>query len=73
MRILAIERMLSTEKYITAPEIVRRLDREYDIQCHRQVVYNDMYTIDRFIPLEIKAGKNGGFRILRKDELYNVF
>ena len=73
MRILAIERMLSTEKYITAPEIVRRLDREYDIQCHRQVVYNDMYTIDRFIPLEMKAGKNGGFRILRKDELYNGF
>ena len=65
MRILAIERMLSKERYITAPEIVRRLDLEYDIQCHRQVVYNDMYAIDRFLPLEMKPGKNGGFRIMK--------
>ena len=65
MRILAIERMLSKERYITAPEIVRRLDLEYDIQCHRQVTYNDMYAIDTFLPLEMKPGKNGGFRIMK--------
>lgn len=65
MRILAIERMLSKERYITAPEIVRRLDLEYDIQCNRKVVYNDMYAIDRFLPLEMKPGKNGGFRIMK--------
>lgn len=64
MRILAIERMLSKERYITAQEIVRRLDLEFDIQCQRQAVYNDMYAIDRFIPLEMKAGRNGGFRIM---------
>lgn len=69
MRILAIERMLSTEKYITAPEIVRRLNLKYDLQCDKKTVYNDLYAIDRFIPLEIKIGKNGGFRILKDDEL----
>ena len=65
MRILAIERMLREDRYISAPEIVKKLDLEYDIQCHRQVVYNDMYAIDRFLPLEMKAGKNGGFRIMK--------
>ena len=65
MRILAVERMLREDRYISAPEIVKKLDLEYDIQCHRQVVYNDMYAIDRFLPLEMKAGKNGGYRIMK--------
>lgn len=69
MRILAIERMLKTDKYITAPEIVKNLDHVYDIQCNRQAIYNDMYAIDRFIPLEIKPGKNGGFRILKQEDI----
>lgn len=73
MRILAIERMLSTDKYIKAPEIIKRLDLLYNIHADRKVVYKDMYAIDRFIPLEMKPGNNGGFRILRKDELYNGF
>lgn len=73
MRILAIERMLSTDKYIKAPEIIKRLDLLYNIHTDRKVVYKDMYAIDRFIPLEMKPGKKGGFRILRKDELYNGF
>lgn len=69
MRILAIERMLKTDKYITAPEIIKNLDLVYDIQCSRQAIYNDMYAIDRFIPLEIKPGKNGGFRILKQEDI----
>ena len=69
MRILAIERMLCTDRYIKAPEIVRRLDLIYNIQTDRRVVYKDLYAIDRFMPLEMKAGKNGGFRILKDDEL----
>lgn len=73
MRVLAIERMLRTDRYIRAPEIIRRLDLYHDIQCDRKAVYNDLYAIDRFIPLEIKKGKNGGFRILRNNELYNGF
>ena len=73
MRILAIERMLSTDRYIKAPEIVRKLDLLYNIQTDRRVVYKDMYAIDKFMPLEMKPGNNGGFRILRKDELYNGF
>ena len=73
IRILAIERMLRTDRYIRAPEIIRRLDLQHNIQCNRKTVYNDLYAIDRFIPLEIKPGNKGGFRILKKDELYNGF
>lgn len=73
MRILAIERMLCTDRYIKGPEIVRRLDLIYNIHTDRRVVCKDLYAIDRFMPLKMKTGKNGGFRILRKDELYNGF
>lgn len=69
-RILAVERMLRTDKLIKATEIVRRLDLEYDIQCDRKSVYQDLYAIDRFTPLEIVVGKNGGFRKLDEDELF---
>jgi len=69
IRILAVERMLRTDRFIKAPEIVRRLDSEYDIQTDRRVVYKDLYAIDRFTPLEIVVGKNGGFRKLDEHEL----
>jgi hypothetical protein len=70
IRILAIERMLPTDRLIKAKEIGRRLDSEYDIQTDRRIVYKDLYAIDRFTPLEIVAGKNGGFRKLDEDELF---
>lgn len=70
IRILAIERMLTTDRLIKANEIVRRLDSEYDIYTDRRVVYKDLYAIDRFTPLEIVTGKNGGFRKLDEDELF---
>ena len=69
IRILAVERMLRTDRFIKAPEIIRRLDLEYDIQTDRRVVYKDLYAIDRFTPLEIVVGKNGGFRKLDEHEL----
>jgi hypothetical protein len=65
MRILVIERMLREDRYINALVVVERLDRIYDIQCNRETVYKDMYAIDRFIPLEMKSGKNGGFRRMK--------
>ena len=73
IRILAIERMLSTDRFIRTTEIIRKLDLYYNIQCDRKTVYNDMYAIDRFMPLEIKPGCKGGYRILKTDELYNGF
>lgn len=64
IRILAIERMLSKDRYITARQIVHRLDLIYDIQVDRKTIYADLIAIDRFLPLEVKAGKYGGYRIM---------
>lgn len=64
IRILAIERMLSKDIYLTATDIISRLDLHYDIQADRKTIYADMIAIDRFIPLEVKAGKHGGYRIM---------
>lgn len=64
IRVLAIERMLRKDRYITAKEILVRLDLIYDIQADRKTIYADMIAIDRFLPLEVKAGKYGGYRIM---------
>ena len=64
IRILAVERMLRKDRYITAKEILVRLDLVYDIQADRKTIYADMIAIDRFLPLEVKAGKYGGYRIM---------
>jgi predicted DNA-binding transcriptional regulator YafY len=61
-RVLAIERMLSEGRKMTATEIQRRLDLQYDIQVNRKTIYSDIYAIDRFMPIEVIAGKNGGYR-----------
>ena len=61
VRVLAIEWMLRKDRYITAREILERLDLVYDIQADRKTIYADMIAIDRFLPLEVKAGKYGGY------------
>ncbi len=62
IRVLAIAKMLNEGKKITATEIQRRLDLQYDIQVNRRTIYSDIYAIDRFIPIEVTAGRNGGYK-----------
>lgn len=62
IRVLAIERMLSEGRKLTSTEILRRLDLQYDIKADRKTIYSDICAIDRFMPLEITAGKNGGYQ-----------
>ena len=64
IRLLAIERMLSKDRYISSAQIITRLDLIYDIQVDRKTVYADLIAIERFIPLDVKCGKYGGYRIL---------
>lgn len=65
VRILLIERMLSKERFITAPQIVSRLKTQYDIYVDKKTVYDDLMAIDSLIPLEVKAGRYGGYRIMK--------
>lgn len=62
IRILAVAKMLSEGKMLTASQIIRRLDLQYDIQVDRKTIYSDICAIDRFIPIELKAGRFGGYK-----------
>lgn len=64
IRILAVERMLRTDRYINATEIAERLEKRYDIRVNKKTIYSDLYAIDRIIPLEFKQGRGGGVRVL---------
>jgi predicted DNA-binding transcriptional regulator YafY len=64
VRILAIERMLSKERFLTVREIVKKLENQYNIYVDRKTVMDDLMAIDMMIPLEVKHGKKGGYRIM---------
>lgn len=49
-RILAVERILDNRPQ-TVREISQRLEREYDIECDRKVIYQDIAALSRFIPV----------------------
>lgn len=63
IRILAIERMLKEGRKLTCGEILRRLDLQYDIQIDRKTLYADIYAIDKFMPIEVSVGRNGGYKL----------
>lgn len=48
-RILAIERMFLPGKPLTVPQIIRKLDLEYDIQVDRKEVYQDIAVLTHFM------------------------
>ena len=62
IRVLAIERMLQEGRKITAGEIQKRLELQYDIRVSQKTIYNDIYAVDRFIPIECTNGFGGGFK-----------
>ena len=62
IRVLAIERMLNEGHRITAKEIQSRLDTQYDIQTITVTIYRDICAIDRFMPIEVTTGFDGGFK-----------
>ena len=64
IRILAIERMILRGERITSTQILNELDLKYDIQVDRKTIYSDMCAIDRFVPIESKGGKYGGFKMV---------
>lgn len=62
IRVLAVERMLSFDRMVTVKEIQRRLELQYDMHATPKTIYDDLYAIDRFIPLEVVTGCGGGFK-----------
>lgn len=62
IRVLAIERMLNEGRKITAPEILRRLELQYDIKTTVKTIRRDICDIDRFIPIKVTQGYGGGYQ-----------
>lgn len=62
VRVLAIYKMLLEGRRITSSEIMRRLDAQYDIQSDRKTIFNDIYAIDRIMPIDVACGRYGGYK-----------
>ena len=61
LRLLAVYNMIQRGGWITTRQIQRELDLRYDIQANRKTIYNDIYAINKIIPVETKSGARGGF------------
>ena len=62
IRVLAIDRMLSYERRISASQIMRKLAAIYDIRCDRKTIYSDIQAINRITPIDSVCGRNGGYK-----------
>lgn len=62
IRLLAVYNMISRGQKLSAPEMLRKLDLEYDIQTDRKTIRSDIAAIDRFIPIEVTPGRYGGYK-----------
>ena len=64
IRIIAIYRMLENRKtFISASQILQKLQDQYGISADRKTIYSDIAAIDRFIPIEIRTARGGGYRL----------
>lgn len=64
IRILAIYRMLEhQESFITTDQILSKLEKQYGISADRKTIYSDIAAIDRFIPIEMRPRRGGGYRL----------
>lgn len=61
IRILAIERMIMRGQRITSAQIRRELEDKYGIKTTFNSIQSDIRAIDRFVPIDIKTGYNGGY------------
>lgn len=64
IRVLVIERMLKKGKRITVKEIQRELEDKYDIMADKKTIYDDIYALNMFMPIESTPGCHGGFQVV---------
>lgn len=62
IRILAIERMLANGQRLKCEEIQQELEQKYEIRADRETIFNDIRTLDMFMPIESYPGPGGGFQ-----------
>ena len=68
-RILAMERIFLRKKPLNVPQIIDKLDREYDIQVERKTVYNDIAVLTMFLNIcEFGVGRNHVYQLVDTEE-----
>ena len=60
IRLIAVYRMMESGEKLTSTQIIGRLKSQFDIEVDRKTIYSDLIAIDRFIPLRVYGGHNGG-------------
>lgn len=50
LRLLAVERILSTKK-ISVQEIIARLKKQYNITANRKTIYDDLNCLTYYLPI----------------------
>jgi hypothetical protein len=62
VRLLVVYRMVLENDYVTVAKIQERLEKRYDIHADRKTIMDDLHAIDKILPLESRAVRNGGYR-----------
>ena len=60
IRLIAVYRMMENGEKLTSTQIINRLKSQFDIEADRRTIYSDLMAIDRFTPLLVESGCNGG-------------
>ena len=60
IRLIAVYRMMESGEKWTSTQIISKLKNQFDIEVDRKTIYSDLVAIDRFIPLRVEGGRNGG-------------
>ena len=63
VRVIAVYNMLKEGKRVKAREIMQRLECRYDITANRKTIYDDVCCIDKIMPIDVKFGPHGGFKL----------
>ena len=63
IRVIAVYRIIARGKPTTAKEIACELEDKFGITCDRKTIYSDIAAIDRFIPVKVVPGRNGGYSL----------
>lgn len=64
IRVLAVAMMLRTGERMTTSKILRNLSAKYGITADRKTIYDDIYAINRFVPIESTPGRGGGYQVV---------
>lgn len=62
IRVLAVERIMNSGRKLKVKEIQQALETKYGITANRETIFDDLYALNMFMPIESTRGPAGGFQ-----------